>query len=138
VYYPTRSLTPAAPPIPAELNTLTQRVIGAAIKVHRHIGPGLLESVYEGALCVQLAADGLQFLRQVECPIDYLGHRVGIYRFDLLVESSVLIEIKSVDGFERVHVAQVLTYLKATKCRLGLLINFNVPVLRDGVRRIAL
>jgi GxxExxY protein len=125
-------------PIPPGLNLLTERIIGCAIDVHRTLGPGLLESAYECALSIELASGGLQFLRQVECPVDYRGQRVGSYRFDLLVEGSVLVEVKSVEKFEWVFVAQVLTYLKATGCRLGLIVNFNVPILVDGVRRVAL
>jgi GxxExxY protein len=74
----------------------------------------------------------------VECPIDYRGHPVGAYRFDLLVEGSVLVEVKSADKFERIFLAQVLTYLRATGCRLGLIVNFNVPVLKEGIKRVAL
>jgi len=125
-------------PIPAHINSLTQRIIGCAIEVHKTLGPGLLESAYECAFSIELAFAGLQFLRQVECPVDYRGHPVGAYRFDLLVEGSVLVEIKSVDRFDRIFLAQVLTYLRATGCRLGLIINFNVPVLKDGIKRVAL
>ena len=78
----------------------------------------------------------MQFLRQIECPVDYDGHLVGAYRFDVLVEGSVLVEIKSVHQIGRIHVAQVLTYLRATGCRLGLLINFNVPRLKEGIKRV--
>ena len=137
VYLPPRSFKFAVPPIPAITNALSRRVIGAAIEVHRHLGPGLLESAYEGAFCVQLASEKLRFLRQVECPVEYQGQLVGAYRLDLLVEGSVVVEIKSVANIDRLHVAQVLTYLKATNCRVGLIINFNVPVLREGIRRIA-
>jgi len=101
------------------------------------LGPGLLESAYEGAFCVQLGSERLQFLRQVECPVAFQGHLIGAYRLDLLVEGLVVVEIKSVASIDRVHVAQVLTYLRATHCRVGLIINFNVPVLREGVRRVA-
>ena len=125
-------------PIPPHLNSLTERIIGCAIEVHKVLGPGLLESAYECAFSIELASAGLQFLRQVECPVDYRGHPIGAYRFDLLVESSVLVEIKSVDRFDRIFLAQVLTYLRATGCRLGLIINFNVPVLKDGIKRVAL
>jgi GxxExxY protein len=125
-------------PIPHHLNSLTERIIGCAIEVHRTLGPGLLESAYECAFSIELASAGLQFLRQVECPVDYRGHPVGAYRFDLLVEGSVLVEVKSVNTFERIFVAQILTYLRATGCRLGLIINFNVPVLKEGIKRVAL
>lgn len=125
-------------PIPPAHNLLTERIIGCAIKVHRVLGPGLLESAYESAFSIELTKTGLQFLRQVSCPIEYSGELVGAYRFDLLVESTVLVEVKSVLKFERIFVTQVLTYLRATGCRIGLIINFNVPVLKDGVKRIVL
>ena len=128
--------TPAS--IPESLNSLTARIIGCAIDVHRALGPGLLESAYGCAFCIELAHEGLQFLRQVRCPVSYRGRAVGEYRLDLLIEDAVIVEIKSVERFDPVHVAQVLTYLKATGKRLGLLINFNVPVLKDGIRRVAL
>jgi GxxExxY protein len=125
-------------PIPDALNLLSEKIIGCAIKVHRVLGPGLLESAYESAFSIELTTTGLQFLRQVSCPIEYEGQLVGAYRFDLLVETAVLVEVKSVVRFERVFVTQVLTYLRATGCRLGLIINFNVPVLKDGVKRVVL
>jgi len=128
----------APTPIPEHLNSLTARIIGCAIDVHKALGPGLLESAYDRALCVELAYEGLQFQRQVGCPVTYRGRAVGEYRLDLLIEDAVIIEVKSVDRFEPVHVAQILTYLKATGKRLGLIINFNVPVLKDGVRRVVL
>lgn len=125
-------------PIPPHLNLLTERIIGCAIEVHKTLGPGLLESAYECAFSIEIATAGLQFLRQVECPVDYRGYPVGAYRYDFLIEGSVLIEIKSVVRFERVFLAQVLTYLRAAGCRLGLIINFNVPVLEEGIKRVAL
>jgi GxxExxY protein len=125
-------------PIPDALNLLTARIIGCAIEVHRRLGPGLLESAYECALCIELSRAGLQFLQQVSCPVEYDGHAVGAYRLDLLVENAVVVEVKSVATFERVSLAQVLTYLRATGCRLGLIINFNVPLLTEGIRRVAL
>ena len=117
---------------------MTARIIGCAIEVHKTIGPGLLESAYECALSIELASAGLQFLRQVECPVNYRGHPIGAYRYDFLVEGSALVEIKSVERFERIFLAQVLTYLRATGCRLGLIINFNVPVLKEGIKRVVL
>lgn len=125
-------------PIPKALNVLTGRIIGCAIRVHRALGPGLLESAYECSLCVELAHEGLQFQRQVACPVTYRGHAVGEYRLDVLIEDEVIVEVKAVERFEPVYIAQVLTYLKAKDRRLGLIINFNVSVLRDGVRRVAL
>ena len=85
-----------------------------------------------------LASNGLQFLRQVSCPVSYRGQEVGDYRFDLMVENQVLVEVKSVERFEPVFIAQVLTYMKATKTRVGLIVNFNVPLLRNGIKRLAL
>lgn len=117
---------------------MTERIIGCAVDVHRTLGPGLLESAYECAFSIELASVPLQFLRQVECPVNYRGHPIGAYRYDFLVEGSVLVEIKSVQGFDRIFLAQVLTYLRATGCRLGLIINFNVPVLKEGIKRVVL
>jgi GxxExxY protein len=125
-------------PIPEALNLLTARIIGCAIQVHRTLGPGLLESAYESAFCIELTMAGLRFLQQVSCPVEYDGHPIGAYRIDLLVENAVVVEVKSVAMFERVSLAQVLTYLRATGCRLGLIINFNVPILAEGIRRVAL
>ena len=125
-------------PIPEALNLLTARIIGCAIQVHRTLGPGLLENAYEIAFCIELTKEGLQFLRQVPCPVEYDGHPIGAYRLDVLVENAVVVEVKSVTMFERVSLAQMLTYLRATGCRLGLIINFNVPILSEGVRRVAL
>lgn len=125
-------------PIPPHLNLLTERIIGCAIEVHRTLGPGLLESAYECAFSIELGSSGLQFLRQVECPVNYRGHPIGAYRYDLLVEGTVLVEIKSAERFDRIFLAQVLTYLRATGCRLGLIINFNVPVLKEGIKRVVL
>ncbi len=133
-----RPATSTHEPIPAHLNLLTERIIGCAINVHKQLGPGLLESAYECALSIELASSSLQFLRQVSCPVRYREKDVGAYRFDLLVQGQVLVEVKSVERFERLFIAQVLTYLKATHTRLGLIINFNVPVLRDGIKRVAL
>ena len=125
-------------PIPAALNALTARIIGCAIEVHKGLGPGLLESAYDCAFCVELAHEGLQFQRQVACPVTYRGRAVGEYRLDFLIEDAVIVEVKAIERHEPVHVAQVLTYLRATGMRLGLLVNFNVPILRDGIRRVAL
>jgi GxxExxY protein len=124
------------PQSPARLNLLTARIIGCAIDVHRELGPGLFESAYERALCIALTGRELHFLRQVSCPVIYRDQTVGTYRCDLLVERAVVVEVKSIERLERLHVAQVLTYLKATGARLGLIINFNVPKLREGIRRV--
>jgi GxxExxY protein len=118
-----------------ELSALTQRILGLAIEVHRNLGPGLLESIYEAALCVELQTSGLQFERQKMLPVFYKGHAIGDFRIDLLVENTVLLELKSVDRHEPVFEAQVISYLRISGIRLGLLINFNAPLLKDGVRR---
>lgn len=111
------------------------RIIGAAIEVDAALGPGYLESVYEEAICVELALRGIKFARQVFIEVGYEGQRVGEGRIDLLVEGSVVVELKSVDSMNEVHLAQALSYLKATGQRLALVINFNVALLRDGSTR---
>ena len=123
-------------PVPESLNRLSRRVIGCAIEVHRQLGPGLLESVYDRALCIELAHEGLRFLRQVPKPLVYRGAIVGEFRLDLLVEDQLVVEVKSVERFDYVFVSQVLTYLKATERRLGLILNFHSPTLRSGIRRV--
>ena len=112
----------------AELDDLAHRVIGAAIEVHRLLGPGFLESVYEEALCVELALRRIRFARQVPISVKYKRERVGQARLDLLVDDSLVVELKAVESFASIHLAQVLSYLKATRFRLGLLINFDVSV----------
>ena len=102
------------------------------------LGPGFLESVYEEALCVELALRGIHFLRQVLVAVDYKGHPVGESRLDLLIEGTLVVELKAVDALAPVHSAQMISYLRATGHHLGLLINFNVPLLKDGVKRIVL
>ena len=118
-------------------NVLTHEIIGSAIEVHRLLGPGLLESVYETALCYELGIRGLRVHRQVLVPVFYKGLnlKTGI-RLDLCVENRVIVEVKSVEHLHEVHRAQVLTYLKLTGLRIGLLFNFNVKFIRDGMRRI--
>jgi GxxExxY protein len=119
------------------LNQVTQEVIGAAIEVHRALGPGLLESAYEACLAFEIAERGLQVQRQKPLPVVYKGAKLDCgYRLDLLVEHAVIVEIKSVDQLVPLHTAQLLSYLKLSGCNLGLLINFNVRVLKDGVRRV--
>jgi GxxExxY protein len=120
-----------------EINEITDRVIGAAIEVHRHLGPGLLESAYEECLCYELSRTGLRFERQVPLPVEYKGLRLDCaYRLDLLVEGVVLVELKAIEELLPIHKAQVLTYLRAARKQVGLLINFNVEVLKNGVSRI--
>jgi GxxExxY protein len=115
---------------------LTREIIGAAIEVHRELGPGLLESVYEACLCHELALRGLSLERQVSLPVQYKGVRLDCgYRIDLVVEGTVVVELKSVDVVHPIEEAQLLTYLRLSGKRVGLLINFNVAALKDGVVR---
>lgn len=123
-------------PLPDDLNRLTERVIGCAIAVHRELGPGLLESAYDRAFCIELAHQGLKFLRQVQCPVEYRGQTVGCYRLDFLIEDALVVEVKAVERLEYVFVAQVLTYLAGTAKALGLILNFNVPTMKAGIRRV--
>jgi GxxExxY protein len=120
------------------LRELTQRIIGCAIEVHRQLGPGLLESTYEAALCVELRIAGLSFQQQTVVPVVYKGHAIGEYRVDLIIEDAVIVEIKSVERFDPVFEAQVLTYLHITGKRVGLLINFNSRLLKDCIKRYVL
>jgi len=116
---------------------LSHQIIGAAIEVHRLIGPGLLESVYESALCKELRLKGLTVDRQVSVPVNYKGEILDCHvKLDLLVGGTVIVEVKAVEGLLYVHKAQLLTYLRLQNLWLGLLINFNVEVLRNGIRRI--
>jgi GxxExxY protein len=119
-----------------EADELARTVIGAAIEVHRTLGPGFLESVYEEALAVQLSLDQIPYRRQVVVSVDYKGIAIGEQRVDLIVGEILLVELKTVEMLARVHTAQVISYLKATELELGLLINFNVPVLTEGLKRI--
>ena len=122
----------------AELNQLSQAVIGAAIEVHRHLGPGYLEEMYEEALCIELEQRRITYLRQHPIAVAYKGYHIGESRLDLLVGGVLVVELKAVDALAPIHTAQIMSYLKATGCRLGLLINFNVPMLKNGIKRIVL
>ena len=116
---------------------LTQEIIGAAIRVHSHLGPGLLESAYETCLVYELRERGLSVERQKALPIIYRDVRLDCgYRLDLLVQNAVVVELKSVDQLMPIHTAQLLSYLRLSGVRVGLLINFNVEQLRKGIRRI--
>lgn len=120
-------------------NSLTEEIIGGAIDVHRALGPGLLESAYEDCLCLEFGLRGLHFQRQLELPVTYKDHKVDAgYRLDLVVENEVVIELKAVERLLPLHEAQLLTYLRLGSYRTGLLLNFNVPVLKDGIRRMML
>lgn len=129
-----------ADPIPvepdAEVDALARVVIGAAIDVHRALGPGFLESVYEEALAIELVERRIPFSRQAPVVLFYKGRPVGESRLDFLIDDRLVVELKAVEQFAPIHFAQVISYLKASQKQLGLLINFNVPVLKDGIRRI--
>jgi GxxExxY protein len=121
-----------------ELNGITKKIIGAAILVHRALGPGLLESAYEACLAYELAQAGLYFEQQKPLPVVYKQVRLDCgYRLDFVVEESVVIELKAIDALAPIHHAQVISYLKLGGYPLGLLLNFNVKVLKEGIRRIA-
>lgn len=121
-----------------ELDDLARAVIGAAIEVHKLLGPGFLESVYEEALCVELRLRGIPFVRQAPIAVHYKGHPVGENRLDILVGGMLVVELKTVDALAPLHHAQVLSYLKATGNQLGLLINFNAVIIRSGIERVVL
>jgi GxxExxY protein len=120
------------------VNALTDKIIGCAIQVHKQLGPGLLESIYENALCVELELAGLNFQRQVAVPINYRGRCIGEHRLDLVVEDIVIVELKSVERLEPIFEAQVLTYLKISRKKVCLLINFNSRLLKQGIQRFIL
>ena len=121
-----------------EVNEIARRLLEAAVEVHRYLGPGYVESVYEQALAIEMTLRGMHFERQATFGVDYKGHRVGEGRIDLVVECRLIVELKAAVCITDVHVAQVLSYLKATGLSLALLINFNVTVLMRGVKRIVL
>ena len=122
-----------------KVNQITGAIIGAAIEVHRALGPGLLESAYEECLCRELSLQQMPFERQRPLPVEYKGLRLDCgYRLDLLVADTVVVEIKAVESLLPIHEAQLLTYMKLTNCRVGLLLNFNVPVLKQGIKRLVL
>jgi GxxExxY protein len=123
---------------PSLATDLTEQIIGSAIEVHRHLGPGLLESVYESALCIELRSVGLPFTRQLGVPLFYKGELIAEHRPDLIVRNEVIVEIKSVERFNPVFLAQMLTYLRITGLHVGLILNFNRSVMKDGVRRVSL
>jgi GxxExxY protein len=122
-----------------KVNDLTRAIIGAAIEVHRVLGPGLLESAYEECLCRELALRGIRFKRQYPVPLEYKGVKLDkCYQLDLLVENFCVVEIKSVDAIHPIHEAQALTYMRLGDWRVGLIFNFSVEVLKDGgIRRLA-
>ena len=120
-----------------ELNRLSNMAIGSAIEVHKVLGPGLLESAYQQCLAWELRQQGLSVKEQVSVPIRYKALDVSnAYRLDMLIEEELIVELKAVDKIEPVHIAQMLTYLKVNRLRLGLLLNFNVEVMKNGIRRV--
>ena len=121
-----------------EINKITEKIIGCAIEVHRNLGPGLLENVYEEAMCIEFDIQGVHYQRQVILPVNYKDRVIGEYRLDLLVEDAIVVELKSVERHDPVFEAQILTYLRVTGKRVGLLINFNSKLLKDGVKRFVL
>ena len=119
------------------INEITEEIIGAAIAVHRELGPGLLESAYEACLVYELAERGLNVEQQKALPMAYRGVKVDCgYRIDLLIEGQVVVELKAIEKLEPIHEAQLLSYLKLSGCHVGLLINFNVKMLKQGIKRI--
>ena len=120
------------------LDQLAYAAISAAIEVHRLLGPVFREAIYEGALCVELQLREIPFVRQPVVTLHYKGHVVGEGRLDVLIGDAVVIELKAVDMLAPIHTAQLLSYLKATGYQLGLLMNFNVPILKDGIKRVIL
>jgi GxxExxY protein len=120
-----------------EVNQLTEQILNCAYKVHSELGPGLLESAYEECLYYELIQSGLQVEKQKVLPLIYYEVKLDAgYRLDLLVENSVVVEIKAIEALNDVHIAQVLTYLKLSKCKVGLLLNFNVRSLKNGIKRL--
>lgn len=118
---------------------LTEKIIGAAIEVHRHLGPGLLESTYQACLARELELESIPFEREKPVPVEYKGFNVDCgYRLDFVVDGKVIVELKSVDAISAVHSAQLMTYMRLSGLKVGLLINFNVPVLKNGIKRIVL
>ncbi len=121
------------------LNQLSQQVIGLCIEVHRVLGPGLLESAYEAALAYELATASIPFQKQIDLPLNYKGVKLDCgYRLDFIIAGELIVELKAVQEILPVHKAQLLTYLKLNQKTLGLLINFNVPLLKDGVQRVVI
>lgn len=119
------------------INALTERVIGACIEIHKELGPGLLESAYEECLCYELELQGFRFTRQQPLPVTYKQVKLDCgYKMDIVVESRLILELKTVEHLLPIHEAQLLTYLKLTGMKFGLLLNFNVPTLRQGIKRI--
>ena len=121
------------------LGDVTEQIIGAAISVHREIGPGLLESAYQTCFAIEMTRCGIEFEKELQVPLVYKGTIIpNCYKIDFLVARQVVVELKTADRLAPVHTAQLMTYLRMTKCRVGLLFNFNVDVLISGIRRVVL
>lgn len=124
--------------LPADLEELASRAIGCAVRVHWELGPGLLESIYVKAMCIELEAERLPFERERRISVTYRGRPLHEHRLDLVVDDRVIVEAKSIERLAAIHHAQILSYLRISGLRLGLLINFNVPILPHGLRRVVL
>jgi len=125
-------------PLDDEVEALIHRVIGCCIRVHRELGPGLLERIYRSAVCIELQFEGIPFEAEKPFPVWYRGHLLCEQRVDIVVARQILLEMKAIDRLAPVHHAQVMSYLRVSGLRIGLLMNFDVPVLPDGLRRIVL
>ena len=121
-----------------EYNDLSEKIIGSAIEVHKNLGPGLLESIYESVLCIEFNLNKISYKRQLEIPILYKNYKIGKHRLDLIVDNKIILELKAVDNINPIFEAQLLSYLKISGYKLGLLINFNERLLKDGIKRIIL
>ena len=115
---------------------VTNRILHCAVEVHRHLGPGLLESVYESALCIEFTLSGVSFKRQVGIPVYYKGELLAEHRPDLIVEDMIVVEVKSVERIAPIHIAQTVNYLRITSLKVGLILNFNSPTIAAGTRRV--
>jgi GxxExxY protein len=131
-------LTRVTSALDAETEHLVEQTIGCAIEVHRALGPGYLEGVYGDAMAIELDHRGLKFGREVPVSVKYRDQHLRIHRLDLVVDGKVLVELKSVERLDSVHQSQVVSYLRASKLQIGLLINFNVAILKTGLRRVVL
>ena len=124
--------------LPDDLEVLAHDVIGCCLQVHREMGPGLLETIYSRAVVLELMARGISFETEKSIPVRYRGELLCHQRLDLFIDGRLVVELKSVEHLNSIHVAQVLSYLRVADVRLGLLINFNVPILKTGIRRVVL
>ena len=118
-----------------ELNKITEKIIGCGIEVHKELGPSLLESIYESALCIELDSIPMKYERQKALPVTYKDYHIGDFRIDLLVENLVVVELKIVERYEPLFEAQILSYMKLGGYKIGLLINFNTKLLKQGIKR---